>query len=300
MEVVQVAAVQTSLGNRVSTVLARRLGGELLRLRDAAGLTQPQAAQVLSATAAKIAKMERGWVPFRDPDIVALCKLYGQTDEAAVNRLLALAKLDRERRKAKGWWQHSPDAGLMAEYIAMEDVATRVRTWQLSLIPGLLQTSDYTRSLAVSDEYWQDPDDIERLVAVRGKRQHRLRSEVPLQVHAVIWEAALRQEVGGAKVMGAQLAHLLELAAMPNVHVQVLPFRAGGHPCIVGPFNVVSFAEAEAIDVVHVDVIGSTVWVESGEESVQYRRYFDRTARMSLAPRDSIDLIDSIRKGFQR
>ncbi|TDU77102.1 helix-turn-helix transcriptional regulator [Streptomyces sp. KS 21] len=293
------AASQTALGNRVSTVLARRLGGELLRLRDAAGLTQPQAAQVLSATAAKVAKMERGWVPFRDPDVVALCKLYGETDEAVVGGLLALAKLDRERRKAKGWWQHSPDAGSMAEYIAMEDVATKVRTWQLSLIPGLLQTADYARALAVSDEFWQDPDDIERVVAIRVKRQNRLWSDVPLQVHAVIWEGALRQEVGGVAVMSAQLAHLLQLADMPNVHVQVLPFRAGGHPCIVGPFNVISFAEADAMDVVHVDVIGSTVWVESREQSAEYSRYFDRTARMSLAPRDSIDLIDDIRKGFQ-
>ncbi|MFD0357381.1 helix-turn-helix domain-containing protein [Streptomyces sp. NPDC127110] len=285
--------------NRVSTVLARRLGGELLRLRDAAGLTQPQAAQVLSATAAKIAKMERGWVPFRDPDIVALCKLYGVTDEAAVDSLLSLAKLDRERRKAKGWWQHSPNAGFMAEYIAMEDVATHVRTWQLSLIPGLLQTSDYARALAVSDEFWQDPDDIERVVTVRLKRQERLRGERPLHVHTVIWEGALRQEVGGPTVIRAQLAHLLELADLPNVHIQVLPFRAGGHPCIVGPFNIVSFAEAGAVDVVHVDVIGSTVWVESRDESAVYGRYFDRTSRMSLAPRDSVELIESIRRGLK-
>ncbi|MEV6727471.1 MULTISPECIES: helix-turn-helix transcriptional regulator [unclassified Streptomyces] len=286
-------------GNRVSTVLGRRLGGELNRLRTAAGKTQLQAAQEISATATKIVKMESGWVPMRDPDIRVLCEFYGVSDAQFTTGLLDLARLDRERRKAKGWWQHSPDAGSMAEYIAMEDVATRVRTWQLSLIPGLLQTADYTRALAVSDEFWQEPDDIERIVAVRVKRQHRLRSEVPLQVHAVVWEGALRQEVGGTHVMRAQLAHLLELAELPNVHVQVLPYRAGGHPCIGGTFNVVSFAEAEAMDVVHVDVIGSTVWVESREQSAVYSRYFDRTARMSLAPRDSIDLIDSIHKGLQ-
>ncbi|MEU6867259.1 Scr1 family TA system antitoxin-like transcriptional regulator, partial [Streptomyces sp. NPDC046876] len=168
------AAAQTSLGNRVSTVLARRLGGELLRLRDAAGLTQPQAAQVLSATAAKIAKMERGWVPFRDPDIVALCKLYGVTDPAVVQGLLDLAKLDRERRKAKGWWRHFPTVGNLAEYVAMEDVATRIRTWQLSLIPGLLQAPDYIRALGVSSDSWTHPDQIEEMVETRTKRQARL------------------------------------------------------------------------------------------------------------------------------
>lgn len=282
-------------GNRASTVLGRRLGGELHRLRTAAGKTQLQAAQEISATATKIVKMESGWVPMRDPDIRVLCEFYGATD---VGGLLDLARMDRERRKANGWW-HSLDAGAMTEYIAMEDIASRIRTWQLSLVPGLLQTADYARALAVSDEFWQDPDDIERVVAVRMKRQQRLWSETPLHVHAVVWEGALRQEIGGAAVMQAQLEHLMELSKLPNVHVQVLPFRSGGHPCIVGPFSLISFAEAEAMDVAHMDVIGSTVWVENGQESAVYSRYFDRTARLSLAPRDSMNLIDSIGKGFQ-
>ncbi|WP_037887261.1 helix-turn-helix transcriptional regulator [Streptomyces sp. NRRL S-87] len=289
---------QALMGNRVSTVLARRLGGELLRLRDAAGLNQHHAAQALSSGAAKIAKMERGWVPFRDPDVRALCALYGETDEVAIDRLLALARLDRERRKAKGWWQHSPGAGGLAEYIAMEDAAQRVRNWQVSLIPGLLQTAEYARALAVSDDFWQDPDDIERVVAVRMKRQERLGGAAPLQVHAVVSEGALRQEIGGPAVMRAQLAHLAQMAELSNVHVQVLPFRAGGHPCIVGSFNIVSFAEAGAVDVVHVDGVTATVWVESAEESAVYSRFFDRTARLSMAPRDSLGLIHSIAKGM--
>ncbi|MGW1768152.1 helix-turn-helix domain-containing protein [Streptomyces sp. NPDC002073] len=285
-------------GVSVSTVLGRRLGGELLRMREALGLRQSHAAEALTASVAKVAKMERGLVPMRDPDVRALCHLYGEKDEAAVGRLLDLARLDRERRKAKGWWQHSPDAGGLAEYVAMEDVAARVRTWQLAVIPGLLQTADYARALAVSDEYWQDPDDIERIVAVRMKRQNRLGGQEPLHLHAVVWEGALRQEVGGAAVMRAQLSHLLEVAQAPNVHVQVLPFRVGGHPCVAGAFSMLSFADAGAVDVVHVDTIASTVWVESDEEAGLCSRYFDRTARMSLAPRDSVDLIDSIRKGI--
>ncbi|MGP3949718.1 helix-turn-helix domain-containing protein [Streptomyces sp. 7N604] len=288
----------TGLGNRVSTVLARKLGGELLRLRDAAGLTQPQAAAALSATAAKVAKMERGWVPFRDPDVRALCELYGVSDTKTVGGFLELARLDRERRKAKGWWQHSPNAGALAEYIAMEDVANRVRTWQLSLIPGLFQTAEYARALSVTDARWEDPDEIERIVEVRMKRQARIAGERPLQVYAVVWEAALRQLVGGREVMRAQLERLLDVARLPNVRVQVLPYRAGGHPCITGPFNILSFAETEAVDVVHVDTIANTVWVENEAEGAIYSTFFDRTARLSLAQRDSAVLIDSIRKGM--
>ncbi|WP_228044340.1 helix-turn-helix domain-containing protein [Streptomyces ferrugineus] len=284
------------LGNRTSTVLGRRLGAELLRLRDAADVTQQQAADVINATNSKIVKMERGWVPMRDPDIRVLCEFYGLGDRKAVARLLELAKLDRERRKAKGWWQHSPNAGALAEYIAMEDVAHRVRTWQLSLIPGLFQTAEYARSLAVSDGVWEDPDDIDRIVEVRMRRQERLRGEHPLQVYAVIWEAALRQLVGGPEVMRAQLEQLLKVAQLPNVRLQVLPFRTGGHPCITGPFSIISFAETEAVDVVHVDSIASTVWVENEAESATYSTFFDRTARLSLAQHDAVLLIDRIRQ----
>lgn len=285
--------------NRVSTVLARRLGGELLRLRDAAGLTQPQAAQVLSATAAKVAKMERGWVPFRDPDIVALCKLYGVTDESAVAGLLALAKLDRERRKARGWWQKIPTVGNLAEYVAMEDVATRIRTWQLALVPGLLQTPDYIRSLGVGSDSWTHPDEIEEMVTTRTKRQARLRGDRPLEFHAVIWEAALRQEIGGREVMRGQLNHLVNMAQLPNVHVQVLPFRAGAHHGVAGAFNIISFAEQGAVDVGYAEGVGATVWVEGAEANQAYVRSFDRVSRMSLAPRDSVNLIEAISKGIQ-
>lgn len=281
---------------QVSTVLARKLGSELLRLRDAAGKTQQQAAESINATGTKIVKMERGWVPMRDPDIRVLCEFYGTKDSQVVGRLLELAKLDRERRKAKGWWRDSLDTGTMAEYIAMEDVATQIRNWQSSLIPGLFHIPEYTRALAVAEGTWDDPDDIERAAEIKQKRQGRLLGERPLQSYAVIWEAALRQEIGGPAVMRAQLERLLELAELPNVRLQVLPFRAGAHPCIAGPFSIISFAEDEALDVVQSDTITGMVWVEDEVESNTYSVLFDRTSRLSLAPRDSVTLIDSLRK----
>ena len=293
-----VKRVTPSAGNRASTVLGRRLGGELLRLRAAAGKTQQQAAEAINATGTKIVKMERGWVPMRDPDIRVLCEFYGLDDPEVLAYLLDLAKLDRGRRKAKGWWHDSPHPGTLSEYIALEDAASRVRTWELSLIPGLFQTAEYARSLAVSEGagVWEDPDEIERLVEIRMRRQARLRDAHPLEVYAIIWEAALRQAVGGPDIMRAQLDHLLKVAELPNVRLQVLPFRAGGHPCITGPFTIISFAESEAMDVVHADTIMSTVWAENAAESTAYRAFFDRTARLSLAQRDSVLLIDTIRQ----
>ncbi|MER6423365.1 helix-turn-helix transcriptional regulator [Streptomyces sp. NPDC001137] len=280
--------------------MGRRLGAELLRLRDMAGKTQQQAAESINATGTKIVKMERGWVPMRDPDIRVLCEFYGLEDPSTLTRLLNLARLDRERRKAKGWWQDSPHPGTLSEYIALEDAASRVRTWELSLIPGLFQTAEYARSLAVSEGVgvWEDPDEIERLVEIRMRRQARLYDEHPLEVYAIVWEAALRQLIGGPGTMRAQLEHLLKVAELPNVRLQVLPFRAGGHPSITGPFTIISFAESEAVDVVHADTIMSTVWAENEAESAAYSAFFDRTARLSLAQQDSALLIDTIRQEF--
>jgi hypothetical protein len=268
----------------------------LLSLRMAVGKTQVQAAQVLSSSSTKIAKMETGWVPMRDPDIRALCEFYGVEDSQRTDRLLELARLDRERRRAKGWWQAGLSPGGLAEYIAMEDVATHVRQWQVALIPGLFQTPDYLRSIAVRDSSWRSPDDIERSVDIRMRRQERLTADKPLHVHAVIWEAALRQLMGGPEVMRGQLERLLMLAKYPHVHIQILPFAAGGHPCVAGSFNIVSFAESDAMDVVHMDTNTSTLWVENTEQSVMYTDYFDRTARLSLSPHDSVQLIERIQQ----
>ncbi|MCL8014593.1 helix-turn-helix transcriptional regulator [Streptomyces sp. AS02] len=283
-------------GNRVSTVLARKLGGELLQLRDAAGLTQPQAAEALSATAAKVAKMERGWVPFRDPDIRILCDRYGVTDSKAVERLLSLAKTDRERRKAKGWWNQYPELRSLVEYVALEDIATGVRTWQGAFVPGLLQTPDYARALAIGNADWDDPDEIERFVEAKIARQARLTDASPVNLWAVVGEGALRQLVGGREVMRGQLAHLVEASRLPHIKLQVVPFLAGSHPGMTSAFSVVSFAEPGAMDVVYMDTTSSTLWLESEADAARHNTKFERIARAGLALRDSVDLIERIRK----
>ncbi|MER5441312.1 helix-turn-helix transcriptional regulator [Streptomyces sp. NPDC002790] len=275
--------------------MGRRLGGELLRLRDASGKTQQQAAVTINATQSKIVKMERGWVPMRDPDIHMLCEFYGAADRKTVAKLSELAGLDRERRKAQGWWRHVA-AGEFAEYIAMEDAATRVRNWQLSLVPGLLQIPAYTRSLAVNTGPWETPDFVEHAVDVKRQRQKRLYGERPLTWFGVVWEAALRQQVGGPSTMRAQLDHLLDVGELPNVTIQVLPFRAGAHPCVTGAFSVLSFAEAGSLDVVQSDTVTGMGWVEDIETGARYGDHFDRTARMSLSARESLELINSLRK----
>ncbi|MEV8308893.1 helix-turn-helix transcriptional regulator [Streptomyces flavidovirens] len=285
---------QPSVLARTSTVLGRKLGGELLRLREAAGKTQAEAAEVLSATATKVVKIERGWVPVRDPDIKALCELYGAEGRDTVDGLLHLASTDRDRRRARGWWNQYPELRAQVEYVALEDVATQVRTLQITLIPGLFQSPDYARALHVAAGHWEDPDEIERYVEARIARQDRLTGERPIQVWAVISEGALRQQVGGRDVMRAQLEHLLKLTKLSNIKVQVLPYRAGAHASMAGAFTVMSFAESSAVEVVHLDTPSSTLWLESEQDAAHHAVIFDRVARNALAQTDSRSLIKRV------
>ncbi|MET9292485.1 helix-turn-helix transcriptional regulator [Streptomyces sp. NPDC003077] len=274
-------------GNSTSTVLGRRLGGELLKLRTAAGLTQPQAAKVLTASTAKIAKMERGWVPIRDPDIRILCELYGVQDPAAVGGLLELARIDRERRKAKGWWNDSGVSPAMREYVTLESAATAIKTWQIAYIPGLLQTERYVRAL--------NPDD--QFVAARIARQRRLGGEKPLFLQAVIYEAVLRNLVGGSEVMHGQLKHLTHVIdEKPNVSVRVLPFSAGAQLGMGCGFNIISFTEPGAMDVVYMEIPRTQAWIEGGREAAEHGERFDKITEEALSERDSRSFISALSK----
>lgn len=290
------AGTNPDRGTSVSTVLGRRLGGELLRMREENELRQIHAAEALTASVAKVAKMERGLVPMRDPDVRALCHLYEESDANVVARLLDLAKADRDRRKAKGWWNQYPQLSAQIEYFALEDIATEVRTWQLSFIPGLLQTPDYARALAVGNGAWEDLDEIEVFVEARMARQARLTGDRPLQLWAVLHEGVLRQLVGGRDVMRGQLERLLEATQSPNVKLQVLPYNAGAHPGMTSAFTVVSFAEPGALDVVQADTPSTKVWLESETEAARHNTIFDRITRLGLSRHSSAGLIDGIRK----
>ncbi|MCX4725154.1 helix-turn-helix transcriptional regulator [Streptomyces sp. NBC_01306] len=290
------AGTSPDRGRTVSTVLGRRLGGELLRMREASDLRQSHAADALTASVAKVAKIERGLVPVRDPDVRALCHLYGNEDPGSINRLLALAKTDRERRKAHGWWNQYPQLQAMGEYVALEDIATLVRTWQPNIVPGLLQTADYARALAVGNGSWSDLDEIDPFVESRMARKARLVGDHPLELWAVVGEGCLRQLVGGREVMREQLGHLLDMTRRPHVKLQVVPYLAGAHPGMTSAFTIVSFAEPGALDVVHMDTTSTTLWLEDDTDAAHHGQLFERITRLGLAQRNSVRLVESILK----
>ncbi|MFC5668426.1 helix-turn-helix domain-containing protein [Kitasatospora misakiensis] len=278
-----------------STVLGRQLGDELRTMRERVGLTTTAVAVELDCTKGKISRIENGRSPVRGPDLAAMLRLYGADEPAVHERLTELARSANKRRKA-GWWSQYGNvlAETYRDFIALEAVASSVRTFQSQTIPALLQTPDYTRALAVASRSWSDPAEIEQFVEARLMRQHRLIAEDPLSVWVVLAEGAVRQQVGGPAVMRAQLAHLLTVAEMPNVSVQVVPFRVGAHASMAGPYVILGFPAASALDVVLLDNPSGSMWLERSDEVKAYVGLWNDVRTKALSPVESLELIRSI------
>ncbi|MFH8464773.1 helix-turn-helix domain-containing protein [Streptomyces sp. NPDC017991] len=283
-----------------STVLGRQLGDELRKFREASGVSMADAAELLDCTKGKISRMENGHVPVRAPDLNALMQAYQVQDFETRARLSAMAQRANRRRR-DGWW-HPYDAVLGDSYrdqIELEAICDSVRTYEVQLIPGLLQTAEYGRAVTVASRAWQTPAEIDQFVQVRLARQRRLTDKDPMSLWAVLAEGVLRQHVGGPTVMQAQLEHLLAMAERPNITVQVLPFARGAHSGMFGPYLLLSFPQVTSLDLVLTETPTGNIWVEREPAVAYYRTLFDDARTTALPPTESRTLISRIAKEYQ-
>ncbi|MEU0134300.1 helix-turn-helix transcriptional regulator [Streptomyces sp. NPDC006296] len=283
-----------------STVLGRQLGDELRRFRERAGLSTAEAAEVLDCTKGKISRIENGHVPVRTPDLIALMHAYDVAEPEARERLASLARTANRRRR-EGWWHQygSVLADTYRDYIEMETICDSIKTFQVQLIPGLLQTQEYGRAVTVASRAWQTPEEIEQFVQVRLARQERLTGDDSLELWAVLAEGVLHQHVGGRTVMHDQLEHLADLAEQTNVTVQVLPFSRGAHPGMFGPYLLLSFPRVSALDLVLTETPTGNIWMERDSDVSRYRHLFDDARTSALPPTDSLGLIRRIAKEYR-
>ena len=170
------------------------------------------------------------------------------------------------------------------------------------MVPGLLQTEDYARAVQQVAEPEASlaeltPDVVEQRVKARLRRQRLLREDSPLGFWALLDEAVLHRVVGGPEVMKDQLGHIVELAALPNVTVQVIANAAGAHPAPGSMFNILEFSAAVP-DVVYVEGLAGWIYIERPEDVSRYGRVFGRLSAMSENPFKSIDLVTKVRDGY--
>jgi transcriptional regulator with XRE-family HTH domain len=275
------------------TVRRRRLALELRRLREAARLTCEEVAEHLECSASKISRVETGRVSVSPRDVRDMLELYGVPAEQRES----LVQLARDSRQ-KGWWHAYSDTmqPQMATYIGLESAASEIRIYEVSLIPGLLQTEDYARAVIRAGMVNSPAEDIERRVALLMARQPAVVRDDPPKIWAVLDEAALRRRVGGAGVMRLQLEHLLAQAALPNVAVQVIPFGGGAHPAMGRPFIILVFPERVDTDVVYLEDLTSALYLEDVAEVDRYNVFFNHLRATALSFDDSAAMITSVLK----
>lgn len=268
------------------TVRRRRLAAELRRLREAAELTIDEVGEKLECSASKISRIETGHVGVTPRDVRDMLEVYGIEDDQRE----ALVQLAREARK-KGWW-HAYSEVFTGAFIGLESDASSLHTHQALLVPGLLQTEGYSRAVIRATRPDAAEAEVERRVAARLARQKLLTDAHPPEYWAVVDEAVLHRVVGGPQVMRAQLGHLVKLAALPHVTLQVVPFAAGAHAGVESPFLILGFPEQADPDVVYVECATTGVYLEQQSDVHRYTLMFDHLRAAALKPDDTVTMVE--------
>jgi transcriptional regulator with XRE-family HTH domain len=278
-------------GSPAPTVKRKRLGIELRRLREQAGLTCEQVGEQLGYSGPRISRIETAKISARPGDVLELLELYGLTGAAAD----ALVQLARDARK-KGWW-HTYGMSLpewFEAYVGFEAEATTFRDFQPLYIPGLLQTEDYARAVLLAAPAPGNAEDLDQQVGLRMHRQAILTQDNPPEFWFVISETALRVQVGSAEVTRAQLDHLAEVAGRPNVTLQVLPFTSAAHVNPITGFRMLDFPDPRDPIVVYIEHLTGALFLEREDEIRRYTVVFDHLRAEALGKSASLDLIRRI------
>lgn len=250
------------------TVRLRRLARELRQLRENTGLTTKDVALRLGWSHSKMSRIETARTAPSVADVTSILELYGTPTQQRA----ALLDLTRGARQ-RGWWTAYPDV-FKGSYVALEDEASEIRSWQVQLVPGLLQTAAYMRTVLRAGRPDATPDDIENRVRARMARQALLgRTDAPT-LHAVLDEGVFRRAMVEPEVMLGQVRALLD--APPNVTIQVMPFSAGFHSGLDGSFVILSFPEDIDPDVAYTEGVGGDLYVEGAEDVTRCNLAWER------------------------
>ncbi|MDA3629683.1 helix-turn-helix transcriptional regulator [Saccharopolyspora sp. WRP15-2] len=270
------------------TVRRRRLAAELRRLRAHAEVTQQQAAGHLGCTQAKIGRFETAKRSPSVGDVSALLDFYG-VEGCERDQLINLARDARKR----GWWHSYSDVlpEWYETYVGLEAEASSIHTYEAEAIPGLLQTREYAHAITKATLIRADESEISRRVDLRIQRQQRIVGDNPLELWAVVGEAALRRRVGGPGVLRRQLEHLLKLVQLPHVTLQVMPLDAGAHPAQAGPFVILRYSNSIDPDVVYLETHVGGLYLEREIEISNYVTMMDHLRAHAVDPDGSVELM---------
>lgn len=275
-----------------STVRRILLGSQLRRLREQRGVTRQEAGYVIRASESKISRLELGRVSFKERDVDDLLTLYGVSDKTEREALLQLAR----EANTPGWWHRYNDVlpSWFQTYVGLEESAALIRTYELQFVPGLLQSEGYARAVIRLGNAGAAEHEIDQRVELRMQRQERLTGPDAPRLWAVVDEGALRRPIGGPEVMRGQFEHLIEMSKLPNVTVQIMPFRFGGHAAEGGAFTILRFPEQDLPDVVYVENLTGAMYLDKRDDVDTYLQAMERLCVDSATPERTVELLGDL------
>jgi transcriptional regulator with XRE-family HTH domain len=267
------------------------IGVELINYRKESTLTQAEATRRTGIGKAKLSSMESGRYQQHPDDVTALLNAYGVA-QRDIDRITSLTGRAESRSWLAPWSHVVPD--WVRTFVGLEGLAESEFVYEPLVIPGLLQTPEYAEELTRTTSFVR-PDHSERFVSFRLARAARLTAEPPMTIHAVIGEPALRLRVGDAELRRAQYQHLLELAAQPNVTIQVIRPEDGPHPAVTGQFVILEFDQARPI--AYSELLDGATYVQDQDQVMTYRMAADNARTVAMSPENSLALIRSMVNG---
>lgn len=278
---------------RKATVRARGLGAELKELRLHAGLTTRKVGELAGWSHATVSRMEVGTRGVTPEEVATLLAIYQVTGETR-DRLLDLAReVDRP-----GWWETGDTAipQQLTALIGFEAQAARIIDVALLLVPGLLQTADYTRAIMAAADIPKAT--AETRIATRLGRQAILSEPNAPRLLAFIDEGVLHRPLGGSRTMRDQLHHLVNTAQQPRVEVRVLPFTETGHRALNGSFTMLEFTKARAI--VLLEHKRSSLFLDDPKDSEAFAEDIAVLQETALNHDDSVEFISDFAQRYER
>ncbi|GAA2938023.1 Scr1 family TA system antitoxin-like transcriptional regulator [Kitasatospora cinereorecta] len=277
-------------GRPAPTARRTRLGAELRKLRERAGMTLTQAAGLLGTSSGQLSNIEVARFGVSAERVRVAAQAYSCTDQALIDALVAMTG-DRKR----GWWEEYRDIlpPRLLDLAEIEHHGASLQAAHSIHIPGLLQTVDHAREIHRQAVPEMSPPEIEHRVSYRVKRQAVLYRAHPVPYRALVHEAALRMGFGGATVARAQLQHLLELSERAHVTIRVIPFTAPYYP---GSGQSVYYVQGPVpnLDTAQLDQSHGPVFIDGEGQLAQYRLLFDRLDAVALTSAQSRHLIHRI------
>lgn len=286
--------VDSRTGGGAPTVLRVVLGRRLQHLREKRGLSYEEAGQALDVTHATVRRMEKAEVGLKVLYVEKLLQTYGVTDPTELEQFLALAR----QANQPGWWHRYRDVlpEWFSAFVSLESESHSIRAYEPHYVPGLLQTEGYARAVLRSGMPQAPEEEIRRQVALRLERQAVLDRDEPPMLWVVMDETVLRRSLGGPDVMREQIDVLIEAGRRPHVRLQIMPFTAGPHPAMYGPFHLFRFPIDELPDVACAESLVGAVYFDQRDDVTTFLEALDRMCAQAAPVSRTEAMLSALRK----